>query len=263
MQGRTTGALPLTAADLLRFGLSVHEGKTIEGSLVYERPAFVHDPRCIRNCTIGAFTLINGRVTSSLYACDIGRYGQVGESVIIGPPEHPHDWFSSHPFAFSRPEHLPNMYRVPEFARLAPAHSDTPSFAEQMPNRTYLGHEAYVGAGSFVKRGVRIGDGAMVGAQSVVTRDVPAYSIVVGSPARLLRMRFADSIIERLQKLQWWRYDLAPIKDQIDFSKVEPTLDFIEQRVADGRLLLLQPETYRVSRIGDGFAMERLAKPLF
>jgi len=263
VKGRMTSMTLMTPRDLLRFGLSVHEGKTIEGSLVYERPAFVHDPRCIRNCTLGAFTLINGRVTTSLYACDIGRYGQIGESVILGPPEHPQDWFSSHPFAFSRPDHLPNMYRLPEFARLAPEHSDAPSYAESAPYKTTIGHEAYIGAGAFVKRGVRIGDGAVIGAQSVVTRDVPAYAIVVGSPARLIRMRFEDHIIERMQRLQWWRYDLAPIKQQVDFSKVEPTLDFLEQCVAEGTLSELRPQTFRVRRQASGFEMEELAEPLF
>ncbi|MEC9364639.1 MAG: antibiotic acetyltransferase, partial [Pseudomonadota bacterium] len=58
----------LTAKDLIRFGLKVYEGKSIAGSLVYESPAFILDPRRIKNCRVGAFTYFNGHSTSSMYA---------------------------------------------------------------------------------------------------------------------------------------------------------------------------------------------------
>src|SRR5690606_19073307 len=115
-----------------------------------------------------------------------GRYSQIGESSIIGPPEHPMDWFSSHPFTFTRPKYMPNMYQLPAFARLAPDEQDGPSYVDTVKNDTTIGHEAYIGVGSFIKRGITIGDGAVVGARSVVTRDIPPYAIALGSPARVV-----------------------------------------------------------------------------
>lgn len=252
-----------TADELLKRGLLVVAGKTIVGTLRYERPAYVFDPRRIKDCTLGAFTLINGLATSSLYRCVIGRYGQIGEGVILGPPEHPQNWFSSHPFAFTRREELPSMYRLPDFERLAPDGTEAAHYTRTVPSQTTIGHEAYVGAGSFVRRGVRIGNGAVIGACSVVTHDVPDYAIAVGSPARVIRMRFAEKLVERYLKLEWWRYDLAPFKHQVDFSKIEATLDFFEEKKALGQLVELRPDTYHLVRDESGFELTRLAEPLF
>lgn len=190
-------ATGLTAHDLMQHGLMIDSGPSRIGiELRFERPAFVYGHR-LKGCSIGAFTYFNAAGTSSAYRCNIGRYAQIGESSILGPPEHPMDWFSSHPFTFTRPKYMPNMYRFEDFARLAPDAQEGPSYADSMPIETTIGHEAYVGVSSFIKRGVRIGHGAVVGAKSIVTRDVPDYAIVVGSPAKVVRMRFAEPIVER------------------------------------------------------------------
>lgn len=249
--------------DLQAFGLVVVKGRTIVGSLRYERPAWVFDPRRIKDCALGAFTYINGLATTSLYRCVVGRYAQIGEGTIVGPPEHPQDWFSSHPFAFTRRNELPNLYRMPDFERLAPDGSESVHYVGSVPSLTFIGHEAYVGAGSLVKRGVRIGNGAVVGACSVVTRDVPDYAIVVGSPARMLKLRFPENLVERFRELQWWRYDLAPFKHRVDFSQVEATLSFFEERLALGELAQLRPHTYRVVADDHGFDVTHLAEPLY
>jgi len=73
-------------------------------------------------------------------------------------------------------------------------------------------------------------------------------------------LRFDARIVERLLKLQWWLYDLAPQKHSIDFARVEAALDTLEQRLADGRLARLQPDTYRV---GPGCSIEKLATSLY
>lgn len=242
--------LPRALAD---YGLSLFERTGIEGGLTYERPAFVHGPRRIRDCALGAFTLVNGGGTTSMYRCRVGRYAQIGEAVILGPPEHPQDWFSNHPFAFTRERYLPRMYQFPEFERLAPDGSESCDYVQTVPCDTHVGHEAYIGAGSYVKRGVTIGDGAVVGASSVVTRDVPPYAIAIGSPARVKGLRFSESLVARFLALQWWHYDLAPYKHSVDFRCVEETLTFFEQRLAAGELAPIEPETYHVAPTAQGW----------
>lgn len=253
---------PTTPQALREQGL-ITDARLLVGSLTYERPTWIHGHR-LKDCTAGAFTFFNAAGMVSAFRVHFGRYSQIGESSILGPPEHPTTgFFSSHMFAFTRPKFMPGLYQIPDFARLAPDADAGRSWTEDQPNDTYIGHEAYVGAGSFVKRGVTIGDGAVIGARSVVTRDIPPYAIAVGSPARVIRMRFDDHLIERFLKLQWWRYDLAPFKRDVDFSQADSTLDFFEQKLADGQLQPLVPDTYRVRSQAGQLSIEQCAKPLY
>lgn len=238
-----------SAKEMGEFGLRADDPNLLRGTLTFERPAWVFGHR-LKGCEIGAFTFFNASGRTSVYRTRMGRYAQIGESSIIGPPEHPMDWFSNHPFAFTRPTHIPAMYEFEDFARLAPAQDAGAAWADE-DDDTVIGHEAYVGAGSFVKRGVRIGDGAVIGARSVVTRDIPPYTIAVGSPAKVVRDRFDEKLIARFQSLQWWKYDLAPWKKQVDFSKVEATLEFFEEKAADGGLELLRPPVQRITVLDD------------
>lgn len=255
-------SLVSNAQALREYGLMLDPAGSFGSTVRFERPAYIYS-HLFKDCTIGAFSFANAAGRTSIYRCRIGRYAQIGESSILGPPEHPQDWFSNHPFAFTRPRHMPRMYQLPDFARLAPDESDGPSYVNTVANETIIGHEAYLGAGCFVRRGVRIGAGAVVGARAVVTRDVPDYAIVVGNPARVIRLRFADNIVERMLRLAWWRFDLAPYKNRVDWSQVEPTLGLLEDELAAGRLSLLRPETFEVRREGNAYAVKSLDAPLF
>jgi acetyltransferase-like isoleucine patch superfamily enzyme len=248
--------------DFLPYGLLISRSSRLRGSLQYERPAYLQS-HGLKDCQAGAFTFFNSAGETSVYRTRLGRYSQIGEGSVIGPPEHPTDWFSSHPFAFTRPRFMPNIYLLPDFERLGPADHDDPGFAATAPNLTVIGHEAYIGAGCFVKRGVTIGDGALIGARSVVTRDVPPYAVMAGTPARQIRLRFAERLVERFLALQWWRYDLAPWKARVDFRQVEATLDFFEERLALGELQPLRPDTYQLSVGANRASLTALAAPLF
>jgi acetyltransferase-like isoleucine patch superfamily enzyme len=79
-----------------------------------------------------------------------------------------------------------------------------------------IGADVWLGESSLVFAGVTIGHGAVVGARSIVTRDVPPYAIVAGSPARLVRARFAPEIAERLLRLAWWDWPDEKIRDNLE-----------------------------------------------
>ena len=246
------------------YGLLMIEGGSLAGHLIYERPAYVFDPRRLKNVTLGAFSYINGLYTSSLYHCTVGRYCSIAEGVVVGPPEHPADWLSSHPFAFTRPDHLPPFYRLPEFRALAPDETAPPN-AYTDAVETVIGHDVWIGAGAFVKRGVRIGDGAIVAAQAVVTQDVPPYAIVAGVPARIVRRRFDETLIERLLSFRWWQYDLAPHRHSLDLHDPSAALDRLDALQQQGQLQRLAPETYCVVRDlpAGSFSIERHDVPLY
>jgi len=263
---------PLTGVDVAALpglglsGITLTVGKSIQGTLEFERPAMAFDPRRIKDSSLGAHTYINGHGSTAIYRCHIGRFCSIGEDAVLGPPEHPVSWLSTHPFAFSRPEHVPGFYQVPEFARLAPDGQPAASGQPLMPltePHTRIGHDVWVGVGAFVKRGVSVGHGAIIAAHAVVTRDVPPYAIVAGMPARVLKLRFPEPIIERLLKLQWWQYDLAPHKKTLDFSNIESTLDRLEALQADGALAPLSPQTWRLVREGKTFAAQQLPESLY
>lgn len=88
-----------------------------------------------------------------------------------------------------------------------------------------IGNDVWVGYKATILSGVTVGDGAVIGAHALVTRDVPAYAIVGGNPARTIRMRFSDDIIEQLLRVRWWDWNLErirryiPLLMQSDISK--------------------------------------------
>lgn len=84
--------------------------------------------------------------------------------------------------------------------------------------------------------GVTIGNGAIIAARAVVVKDVPAYSIVAGNPAKVVKMRFDDKTIERLQKIAWWNWDIEKINKHLklicnlDVDKLELALEEYKDR---------------------------------
>ena len=80
---------------------------------------------------------------------------------------------------------------------------------------TVVGNDVWIGYGALILPGRRIGDGAVVGAGSVVTRDVPPYAIVGGNPARVIRQRFGDADVARLRALAWWDWPIEKISRNV------------------------------------------------
>lgn len=91
-----------------------------------------------------------------------------------------------------------------------------------------IGNDVWIGAHSVILTGVTIGDGAVIAANSVVTKDIPPYAIVGGTPAKILKYRFSETIIEKLLRLKWWEWTLEEMQANADFFKGkldEPTID--------------------------------------
>jgi tetrahydrodipicolinate N-succinyltransferase len=90
-----------------------------------------------------------------------------------------------------------------------------------------MGNDIWIGANATVLGGVTVGDGAVIAAGAVVTKDVPPYAIVVGTPATVKRLRYSDNIVERLLRAKWWELELADLSG-LPFRDVERCLDAIE-----------------------------------
>lgn len=96
-----------------------------------------------------------------------------------------------------------------------------------------IGHNVWIGGRVTILRGCKIGDCSIIAAGSVVTKDVPAYSIVGGVPAKVIKYRYSDEQIERMEKLRWWEYGPSLLKG-CDITDVDATLDIAEERVSNG-----------------------------
>lgn len=81
---------------------------------------------------------------------------------------------------------------------------------------TVVGNDVWIGCNAAFTPGVRVGDGAIIGANSLVTKDVGPYEIWGGNPAKLIRKRFSEEIIELLLKIQWWNWDIEKIEKNVD-----------------------------------------------
>jgi virginiamycin A acetyltransferase len=162
-----------------------------------------------------------------------GRYCSVAQGVQIMGIEHPVDRISTHTFTFR--SYFTN--RILEDFGQAP----TPvNFIASLPP-IELGHDVWIGQNVLLKRGIRIGTGAIVAAGSVVTKDVPPYAIVGGIPAKVIRYRFKDRMIERLLTSCWWRFHVSDFAGMA-IDKPAQFLDELENAEIRGKIRPFAPE---------------------
>jgi len=184
------------------------------------------------NCSVGAFSYIDQH--SEIARTDIGRFCSIARNVLIGPSSHPTDRFSTHLFVFTRGGAIAKSR---SYRKILRPHA----FAEH-GQRTRVGNDVWIGANVVIRRGVTVGDGAIIAAGAVVVKDVQPYEIVGGVPARHIRFRFEQPVIDRMLALQWWNYDLSvPQLEGVDYREVPETIARFEAMVADGTLPLVKP----------------------
>lgn len=193
---------------------------------------------------IGAFCNLSGGSINHLVA---GRYCSVASGVTIGAHEHPTDWMTT-----SRTAYFPQVNgwdRLMLGAGAVDLPARTPLLRTPCPMTT-LGADVWIGQGAYLKAGVTIGTGAIVGARATVVKDVPPYAIVVGTPARVVRLRFADVIVERLLASAWWRYAIYDLFD-VPFDRIEQAVDAMEQKIASGAVQPFAPPVFTVQDLAD------------
>jgi acetyltransferase-like isoleucine patch superfamily enzyme len=149
----------------------------------------------------------------------IGAFCAIGARTAINPFNHPTDWLSTHEFQY-HPKSFDWIEEYNDFERL----ERTP----EMFSPVVIGNDVWTGHNVNVMAGVNVGDGAIVAAGSVVTRDVPPYAIVAGVPASIKRFRFPEKTIERLLRLKWWDMELSQLSG-LPFRDIDRCLDMIEE----------------------------------
>ena len=183
--------------------------------------------------SIGAYTYVRQGCRLAPGLRSIGRYCSIAPGVLIGDGNHPTDWLSTHPFQWGA----------------------TP-LVDQDEDRTYIrykrekasitiGHDVWIGTNVIITPGKKIGDGAIVAAGSVVTKDVEPYTIVGGVPARPIRKRFDFRLIRAISALEWWRYDANSLLG-VSFNDPWRAVREIRGRIRSGTLVEIPREIVTV-----------------
>lgn len=209
-----------------------------KGRLVFERPASLRNTIFRGKLNrIGAYSY--GNAETMIYSADVGRFCSFAQRVTIGPAEHPTNRLSTHGFVFGDRGVFSDL---PEYDAFLSEESFAPNH-----ERTRVGHDVWLGHGVLVRRGATIGHGAAAAAGSVVTGQIPAYALVGGAPARIIKMRFDEKTIERLLKLRWWDYQLdRSVLPDLRYSDVPRVLDQLEAAAAEGRLQPFRPPVFEI-----------------
>ncbi len=146
----------------------------------------------------------------------IGKFCQIASGVefVMNGANHQMNSVTTYPF-----------YTLEGWDMNPPTKSDMP-----LKGDTVIGNDVWIGQNATILPGVHIGDGAIIGANSVVGSDVQAYTVVVGNPARPIRKRFDEELIDIMEKLKWWDKsieeinNLIPLLTSSDLEKVKQEL---------------------------------------
>jgi acetyltransferase-like isoleucine patch superfamily enzyme len=132
----------------------------------------------------------------------IGEYCSISDQVkIFLGGNHRYDWVTTYPFA--------------AFLEKWPKASSIKGHPWSKGD-VIIGNDVWIGYGATILSGIKIADGAVIGAQSVVSKNVEPYAIVAGNPARIIGKRFDDAIIERLLEVKWWEWPIDKIQANVN-----------------------------------------------
>ena len=165
-----------------------HEGATVDARSSLEGFNVIFGNTNVLNSSLGRHTYI--QKNSSVMNSRIGRFCSIAANVKIGLGRHPIEMVSTHPAFYSNSQPLAKTF------------SPVDSYNPFQP--IDIGNDVWIGQSALVIDGVKIGNGAAIAANAVVTKDVPPYAIVAGVPAKLVRFRFGKDTIDALESIKWW-----------------------------------------------------------
>ncbi|MFH5778028.1 CatB-related O-acetyltransferase [Heyndrickxia oleronia] len=174
--------------------------------LPFQRSDFGNSSKTIESINVGkgTYAINPNTIPKPELINSIGAFCSINNKAIIGTKgNHPTNLVTSHPFIYMK--------------RMGYRKDD--NFLDVFNNYNGLvtiGNDVWIGSNAIVLPGVTIGDGAIVGAGAVVTKDVPPYAIIGGVPAKIIRYRFNKDVIDALLRIKWWNWSDEKIKFNVD-----------------------------------------------
>jgi phosphonate metabolism protein (transferase hexapeptide repeat family) len=192
----------------------IHPTAELKGCRV-GRYASVGERTILREVAVGDFSYFE-RHAEAIYT-DIGKFCSVAANTRINALEHPLERATTHKVSYRPNEYFRYLGVDQEFRE------------RRRRKRVTVGHDVWIGHGAVILPGIHIGNGAVIGANSVVTRDVPAYAIVAGAPAEVIRPRFPEDVTMRLAEMAWWDWPLDRLFEAIPDIQNLKIEEFIEK----------------------------------
>lgn len=156
----------------------------------------------LHEVSFGDYSYTDGEV-DIIYAT-VGKFTSIARRVRINPGNHPQWRVTQHHCTYRR-----KMFGFSKG-------DDADFFDWRRAHHCHIGHDVWLGHGVIVMPGVSIGNGAIVGSGAVVTKDIGAYEIAVGVPAKVIKKRFDENTIEKIQTTAWWDWDRKTLEARFD-----------------------------------------------
>lgn len=195
----------------------------------------IHPSATVRDSVLGRYTEVGARTSvvethfgdysyvvhdSDIIYATVGKFCSIAAMTRINPGNHPMHRASQSHFTYRASAYFPGERDEDAF------------FDWRRSQRVTIGHDVWIGHGAIVLAGRSVGTGAVVAAGSVVTKDVPNYTIVAGNPARPVRRRFEEDVAHRLLALAWWDWEHARLHAALDDFRALSIDAFLEKHGA-------------------------------
>ena len=200
----------------------------------------IHESAVVRRSTFGKFCKIGARTTviesvfgdysyavndAEIVYTTIGKFTSIGPLVGLNPGNHPTRRASQSHFTYRSWQYFEDA-------------TDEDALIDwRREARVTIGHDAWIGRAAIVLPGRTIGTGAVVGAGSIVTRNVAPYSVVAGNPARMIRPRFDAEIAGRLLALAWWDWPHRHLRRALDDFRALDVSEFLDRYEAEAEAM--------------------------